>query len=151
MIKTFSTKLSFLLLGEQVDLSSFAPACLPTLDQSFADSDGRVAGEKSFRKSFYLTSWFSQVGAIQKKMTSLLIILKKLRLDFPHLINAEYCSTSLCKSVLITLNMIIRPSWPFDHPDHPTTLTTLTSLTTVTSLTSWPLWPLWLLKGISQR
>ena len=76
----------FLLLGEQVDLSSFAPACLPTLDQSFAGSDGRVAGEKSFRKSFYLTSRFSQVGAIQKK-TSLLIILKKLRLDFPHLIN----------------------------------------------------------------
>ena len=60
MIKTFLTRtLSFLLLGEQVDLASFAPACLPALDQSFAGLVGRVAGENSLEKAFiwHLAGW----------------------------------------------------------------------------------------------
>ena len=33
--------------GEQVDLLAFPPVCLPSLGQSFAGSDGIVAGEEN--------------------------------------------------------------------------------------------------------
>ena len=43
----FLTRTLYFVKGEQVDLSSFAPACLPALNQSFAGSTGTVAGENS--------------------------------------------------------------------------------------------------------
>ena len=38
--------------GEQVDLSSFSPACLPSEDQKFSDEKGIVAGQ-IFLSYFY--------------------------------------------------------------------------------------------------
>ena len=48
--------------GEQVDLLAFPPVCLPSLGQSFAGSDGIVAGENHIQVETLLNCVLGRLG-----------------------------------------------------------------------------------------
>ena len=48
--------------GEQVDLLDFPPVCLPSLGQSFAGSDGIVAGENHIQVETLLNCVLGRLG-----------------------------------------------------------------------------------------
>ena len=48
--------------GEQVDLLAFPPVCLPSLGQSFAGSDGIVAGENNILVETLLDCVLGRLG-----------------------------------------------------------------------------------------
>ena len=54
--------------GEQVDLLAFPPVCLPSLDQSFAGSDGIVAGEDHIQVETLLNCVLGRLGSDRKRL-----------------------------------------------------------------------------------